>query len=174
MILSGIAIFILGAFMVGVDRSGEASGAEEVTGTPPIAGIGDRYLGENRVVWEDGKTSLTIPCKMGYDSVIVFPGREVKKIFLGGYSWSGSVSSVMRDHFETGRDERGVFGRITRTTTSVVVLDPPATLPVSTNLVVVFNRGIAIFRLKVVAPDKPFLARTVVRFRKGQPGQRLK
>ena len=121
---------------------GEASGPAPVIGSPPIAGIGDRYLGEDRVVKDEGNETLTILCKMGYDSVLVFPGRTVRKVFLGGYSWKGSV----------GRTEAGDF----------VIVDPPTTVPVSSNLVVVFDHGITIFRLKVVDSDKPFMARTVV------------
>ncbi len=149
MIRNGIAVFILGVSMLGVaPLPGEASGPPLMMGTPPIAGIGDRYLGFARVARDDGKTPLTILCKMGYDSVLFFPGRIVRKVFFGGYSWTGSM----------GRMKAGSF----------VIVDPPSPLPVSSNLVVVFEDGISIFRLKVVDPDKPFMARTVVRFKKDQ------
>lgn len=143
-IMGGIMSFVFGVFLVGMATlPGEASslGTMQI-GTPPIAGIGDRYLGLDRAVRDDGKKPVTILCKMGYDSVLIFPGRIVRKIFFGGYSWGGSVARI----------EGG----------SLVVIDPPMSLPVSANLVVVFDRGVSMFRLKIVDPDKPFMARTTV------------
>ncbi len=132
----------------------EAADRDFAMQSPPIAGIGGRYLGVDQVVRDDRKTALTILCKSGYDSVLVFPGRKVLKVFVGGYSWAGSVTKTKGE--------------------SLVILNPPATLPVSTNLVVVFDRGESVFRLKVVDPDKPFMARTVILGSSEFRGQRLK
>ncbi len=144
---------MLSVLCSGLAVAAEIGGGLMPPPAPPIPGIGDRYLGADRVVRDDGKTTLTILCKMGYDSVLVFPGRKARKVFVGGYSWTGSVV----------RTKEG----------SLVIVDPPTALPVSTNLVVVFDRGISIFRMKVVDPDKPFMARTTV-FKGNKKNQRSK
>ena len=149
--------------MMSVLCSGLAVAAEKAGGQgfppgfpppPPVPGIGGRYLGVDRVVRDDGKTPLTILCKMGYNSVLIFPGRKARLVSAGGNSWTGTAV----------RTEGG----------SLVIVDPPTVLPTSTNLVVVFDHGVSIFRMKVVDPDKPFMARTTVRFEGKKKDQRAK
>jgi len=111
--------------------------------SPPIPGMGDRYLGRSGVLRVDGKDTPVILCKSGYDSVLLFPGRKIRRLFLGGYSWQGTISNTAGE--------------------SLVILDPPFSPPVDSNLIVVFEHGISIFRVKIVDPDKPFMARTIVR-----------
>ncbi|MCL4485059.1 MAG: hypothetical protein M1537_01765 [Nitrospirae bacterium] len=110
---------------------------------PPIPGIGGRYLGTEQILQVDRKSTPVIRCKSGYDSVLLFPGRKVRKIFLGGNWWVGAVTRAGGE--------------------GVVVIDPPVSPQVDSNLVVLFDQGVMIFRLKTVSPDKPFMARTIVR-----------
>ena len=156
----GAAIMLITATLA---FSGQRETPRLMPGSPPVPGLKDHYLGidNGRLLVSESpviKRPPVIRCKMGYDSVLVFPGREVKKVFLGGYSWSGSVVT------------QGVKNKSAKflPPAGVVVLNPPAMIPVSSNLVVVFDHGISIFRLKVVDPDNWFMARTVVRFTKDQ------
>lgn len=121
---------------------------------PPMLGLDGPYLGTEQVLRVDGEKLPIIRGKIGYDSVLLFPGKKVRKIFLGGYSWSGSSENIAGE--------------------GVVILDPPYSPRVDSNLVVVFERGISIFQLKTVDPNKPFMARTVVRFEGEGKGQRPK
>ena len=115
---------------------------------PPMPGVGGRYLGTEQILRVDGKSTPVIRCKSGYDSVLLFPGKKVRKIFLGGYSWKAGIGETAGE--------------------SLVILDPPDLPPVASNLVVVFASGVSVFRLKLVDQEKPFMARTVVRFNKNQ------
>ncbi|MHB1287350.1 MAG: hypothetical protein ACYCYP_12520 [Leptospirales bacterium] len=115
---------------------------------PPISGLDSPYLGTEQILRIDGENTSVIRCKSGYDSVLFFPGRKVRKIFLGGYSWTGATANTAEG--------------------GVVVVDPPFSFPVSSNLVVVFDSGVSFFRLKLVDSEQPFMARTVVRWVDGR------
>ena len=121
---------------------------------PPISGLENPYLGTEQILRVDGENTAVILCKSGYDSVLLFPGRKVRKIFLGGYSWTGAIANTAEE--------------------GVVVLDPPGFPPVASNLVVVFDSGVSFFRLKLVGSKQPFMARTVVRFEREAQDQRPK
>ncbi len=121
---------------------------------PPISGLESPYLGTEQILRVDGENTSVIRCKSGYDSVLLFPGRKVRKIFLGGYSWTGAIANTAKE--------------------GVVVVDPPGFPPVASNLVVVFDSGVSFFRLKLVGSKQPFMARTVVRFEREAKDQRPK
>ena len=138
----------------GVAFAGENGLSPHPPLAPPMPGLDGPYLGTEQVLRIDGGKLPIIRCKSGYDSVLLFPGKNVRKIFLGGYSWSGSSENIAGE--------------------GVVILDPPYSPPVDSNLVVVFKRGVSIFHLKTVDPKQPFMARTVVRFEGEEKDQRPK
>lgn len=144
---AGKGLFFGGMLSVlcsGLAVAAEKGGEHGFPPPPPIPGIGDRYLGTCGTLKIDGKSVPVVRGKSGYVSVLLFPGRTVRKIFLGGGWWTGAVTR-----------SAGV---------GVVILDPPVSPQVDSNLVVVFDHGVSIFRLKTVSQDKPFMARTTVRF----------